>query len=270
MKLSTFAPPAFDANALRLFGDTRSRNVARVVQSRILASFTPPLFDVEALRTIGERHLEAVARAVHAGVLSRRAPSWSDARPAFDRVFGSDRPHHLFRARPFAWAKFSEPQMTRGLAHFVNEAPGATGVARARALLAGLDVRPAESVRSLAVTAEALVGRRRRIDLLIVWEEPDGRRAVAVEAKFGHTVTRDQLLGYRTWLGRRHGGLKHLDLVLLTGSATRGVQTALERNKSWRGVGWRSFLLAHERALPTEQDDEEYRRFRRTLWARAG
>ena len=270
MEPFAFALPVFDAEALRLFGDARSRDVARMVQSRVLVSFTPPILDVEVLRAIGGRHLEAVARAVHAGVLSRRAPSWSDARPAFDHVFGSDRPHHLFRACPFAWARFSEPQMTRGLAHFVNEAPGATGVARARALLAGLDVRPAESARGLAVTAEALAGRRRRIDLLIVWEEPDGRRAVAVEAKFGHAVTRDQLSGYRTWLGRRHGGLERVDLILLTGSATRGVQAALKRNESWRGVGWRSFLLAHERALPAEQDDEEYRRFRRTLWARAG
>lgn len=263
-----FPPPPFDLRSLRRIGDAAACPVGRAVRAGALKTVAPPVFDADVLRIVGRRRLDAVARAVRENVLRHHGPCWSNARPAFDRVFATDLPHHLFRAFPHEWARFSEAQMTKGIAYFVNEALGATRAARARALLAGLGISAPEEMRGLTIQAEAPADRRRRIDLLIEWEEPQGRRTLAVEAKFEHAVTRQQLLMYKRWLGRRNGGLERVSLVLLTTPGTKNIGGARGMT-SWRQIEWRSFLLAHERALPTERDDEDYQRFRRTLWARA-
>ncbi len=119
------------------------------------------------------------------------------------------------------------------------------------------------------IEAEALAAGNRRIDLLIEWEDPSNRIAVAIEAKFGHHVTSGQLPAYVKHLQRRWPEHRQLFFIV---SSELGEHTrqALRRNKKWRWMAWRDLLIAHERALSGDHDDTAYRQFRRTLWGQAG
>ena len=50
------------------------------------------------------------------------------------------------------------------------------------------------------------------------------------------------------------------------------ITRALRRqwSQEWRWRSWRSLLLAYDRVLNPDHDDDAFRQFRRTLWDRAG
>ena len=43
-----------------------------------------------------------------------------------------------------------------------------------------------------------------------------------------------------------------------------------QKSKDWQWMSWRSLLLAYDRVLNHDHDDDTFREFRRTLWDRAG
>lgn len=118
------------------------------------------------------------------------------------------------------------------------------------------------------------------MDLLVEWQDSRGfDRAAVVEAKFGHDVTKDQLRTYRGHLLRverryrraEHNGGPEPELLFVVSTDRRKSDArALSKNKYWRWVSWRSLLLAYDRFLDPQHDDGDFRRFRRTLWDRAG
>ena len=266
--------PAFFSADLRFIGNMFSDPLTRAIRNDVL-SFRAPVWSGDARRVlagIGDKRSDAVAVAIRRGALSFAvAPDWSSGFQAIETVFVMKRAPHLFRAEPsVTWATFTEPQLTKGFARFLNDPEPVARIERVRALLKALGAaRLGEGMTGVMVTAEAPTSGNRRIDLLIEWHDSSAQRhAVAIEAKLGHHVTSGQLPAYRNHL-RRVAKDRRL-LVVVAPRMTGGTERSLRRNQDWRWVAWRDLLIAYERTLPVDYDDAEYLRFRRTLWDQTG
>jgi len=274
-------PPAFHSEDLRMVGGLLSDPVTRAIRQDALG-FQEPAWPEgrPALVIVGEKLSGALTTAIRNDVLSFPVPpDWSSGPSAIIRgVFGVDREHHLFCAEPIVWAKFTEPQFTKGFAHFLDVPEQAVRIGRTRALLKALGVEMAmkvkvdlgEEMTKIHVAAEESTSGKKRIDLLIEWEHSSNRFAVVIEAKLGHHITVGQLSAYRKHLEKRKIQKEHRLLVVVSPRATEKDNEALRRNREWRWKGWRDLLIAHERTLCDEYDDSEYSRFRRTLWDHVG
>ena len=281
--------PAFKADALRMLGDSWSHPAMAAIRKDALR-FDPPDWTVgcTALSRVASLLSNALTRAIAQRSLPLKSPpSWAHARPALDRVFGLGLPHHFLHAAPLGWLleeRLTERQITKGFAHLLNAGGGATRTGRIRALLRALgsDLGDSDSdLHEAWATAEAPANRR-RIDLLIEWTDGSGcNRGAVIEAKFEHHVTAGQLPTYRSRLGRIERDYRREAqciqperplLFIVSPLLDRKVRRALsqQRNTDWRWMSWRSLLLAYDRVLHHDHDDETFREFRRTLWDRAG
>ena len=267
-----FQRPAFHASGLRLVGDMISDPVMRAI-TRDVIKFRGPVWSEEgrkALVFVGEKLSDAVAVAIGKGALPFfKALDWSRGYSALERIFELKRQPHLFRTKPIAWAKFTEPQFTKGFAYFLDTP--AVRIHRIRALLVALGAAGlCEDMCDVEVTAEALTARNKRIDLLIEWKDSSKNRyAVAIEAKLDHHVTVGQLKAYRRHLTNRKISRERWLLAVVSPRRTARTDKSLQDNRDWRWMAWRDLLIAHERALPVECDDDAYLQFRRTLWDQA-
>ena len=266
--------PPFRTADLRFIGDMFSDPLTRAIRNDIL-SFRAPVWSEDARRILaglGDGRSDAVAVAIRRGSLRFAvAPDSSTGIQAIQSVFALKRQPHLFRAEPsVTWAKFSEPQLTKGFAHFLSDPEPITRIERVRALLKALGAGAlGDDMTQLMVTAEAPTSGNRRIDLLIAWRDSSERPcAAAIEAKLGHHVTSGQLPAYRNHL-RTIAKDRRLLFVVAPRLTTR-TDRSLRRNRDWRWTTWRDLLIAYERALPVNFDDAEYLRFRRTLWDQTG
>ena len=275
--------PAFHPAALRMVGGLLSDAVTRAIGSDT-SRFRGPIWSEgrPALASLGEMLSGTLTMAIRREVpFFQEQPDWSRGSAALCRVFGLDRRHHLFRAAPIDWGvKFHEPQFTKGFAHFLfhgvperikrNE--------RTRALLKALGVETALGVKlckersEAVVTAEESTSRKKRIDLLIEWTDSSKRIAVAIEAKLGHHVTIGQLPAYREHVHHEKEVSKEcVMLIVVSPRLDKNTRDALRcQQGEWRWIAWRDLLIAHERALSGDYDDDAYRQFRRTLWDQAG
>ena len=279
--------PAFRDDALRMFGGRfPSHPVTHAIRNYALR-FDPP--DWAAGHAASSRLARLLSDALTCVIADRRlsfepSPSWSCARPALDRVFGIGLPHHFLHAAPLEWLRPLEPQITKGFAHFLNSGGRATRTERIRALLRALGSEPGDadcSLRKARVTPEARTNRK-RIDLLIEWTDASGRRRGAViEAKFEARVKPGRLSAYRTRLKCIEGDYRsevppneqeRLLLFLVSPLHDAGIARAIRRqwSQDWRWTSWRSLLLAYDRSLNPDHDDDTFRQFRRILWDRAG
>ena len=269
--ISTSGVPLCD---LRLVGDMPSDPVTRAIRKGVLPFQEPPDWPEEhssALASLGETLSNVLAMAIRRGGLSfQEPPDWSEGLSAMCRVFGLNRRHHLFRAEPIVWAQFTEPQFTKGFAYFLGVPEWTKRIERTRALLKALGAAElGEDMSEVEVTAEALTFRNKRIDLLIEWKDSSGSRYAAIEAKIGADATSGQLSAYRKGLQERWPEHQPL-LIVVSPKITAKIHNALQDNEEWRWTAWRDLLIAHERALSGEYDDDAYRQFRRTLWDQAG
>ena len=181
--------------------------------------------------------------------------------------------------------RLTEPQVTKGFAHFLDAGGQTTRTGRIRALLRALGSDPGDPDSGLLearVTPEASANRKRRIDLLIEWTDASSRkRGAVIEAKFGHRVVPRTLSAYRTRLKcierdyRSEVPPNEQErplLYLVSPLQDAGITCALSRQRSqdWRWLSWRSLLLAYDRNLDPDHDDDAFRQFRRIVWDRAG
>ena len=277
--------PSGRLSPLRRYGDWLAGPVAHALQCG-KPDFAPPVWQPGqgALRRFSVLLSGAFGRAVQDRLLRvRQLPDWRQARQAMEEVFGFRHAHHFFHAAPLEWVtqiKLTEPQVTKALAYFLHSEDPITREGRIRALLSALGSRTEELVRKAGITAEASVAGKRSIDLLVEWQDSQGfDRAAVIEAKFGHDVTKGQLRTYRRHLRRVErryrqveydGGPEPELLFVVSPSYRKSDARALARNRYWRWKSWRSLLLAYDRFLDPQHDDEDFRRFRRTLWDRAG
>ena len=188
--------PAFRTADLRFIGDICSDPLTRAIRNDTLA-FRAPVWSEDARRVLaalGDGRSDAVAVAIRRGALRFDVtPDWSSGIQAIESVFALKRRAHLFRAPPsVTWATFTEPQLTKGFARFLNDPEPVARIQRVRALLKALGTPElGGGMTQVMVTAEAPTSGNKRIDLLIEWRDPSGRPyAAAIEAKLGHHVTR--------------------------------------------------------------------------------
>ena len=141
---------------------------------------------------------------------------------------------------------------------------------------------PDDVLLETRVTPEASANKKRRIDLLIEWTDVSSRkRGAIIEAKFDHRVVPGTLSAYRPHLKRIESGYRSEVpsnererplLFLVSPLRDARITRALRRNWSqdWRWMSWRSLLLAYDRNLDPDHDDDAFRQFRRIVWDRAG
>ena len=266
-----FRRPAFRPVDLRLMGDICADPLTKAVRTDVLTFGAPIWFDaihqLPVLVAAGWSS-DALKLAIRQGVLRfAETLDWSVGFSALESALALKRDPHLFRVKPsVAWATFTEPQLTKGIALFLNSPERVTRIARVRALLKGLGAAElGNDMSEVMVTAEALTSRNKRIDLLIEWNDSSKKRyAAVIEAKLGHDVTSGQLTAYRTHLWKI--AKERRLLAVVSPRPSRSITRALQRNRDWRWMAWRDLLVAHERALPVDCDDEGYLQFRRILW----
>ena len=276
--------PAFDAAPLRRHGDRLSGPVAYAVRNGVF-TFAQPDWPQgsRALQVFSKTLSATLIRAIEEHLLSfGRGPDPQQARLAMMNVFGFDLPHHFFHHLPVDWVRLNEPQATKGLAHFLNVDDRAIRTGRILALLKALGYSPKDPnavFNKARAEAEAPVRAKRRIDLLLQWQDGSGfDRGAVIEAKFGHGIASGQLSAYRRHLQRierQYRRTAHRDgheqplLFLVSPQRRMKDAKALGRNRDWGWTAWHSLLLAYDRALDPELDNDAFRQFRRTLWDRA-
>lgn len=184
---------------------------------------------------------------------------------ALESVFGRFTEGHAFLALNPDWGfRLHEPQATSGLAHLLNRGIGKPRVLRIRAFLEALGIPELPDDKTLQKAQ--VHSEVSRIDLEVRFPTINGgKRAVLVEAKFGHKLTPGQLRKYR----RERLTYDRLDyrIVGLTpaaGEGRKGKQTQL-----WRVVLWRDLWRRFEQRRPYEEDGQ-LASFMAWLWARIG
>lgn len=229
---------------------------------------------VEALRAWGHRIGLAAHDALSAadeietgvGDRGRQVEAISDH-------FGLVRGHHCFNVEALEWFRMSETQATKGLRHFL--AQDKERIQLFLHALAPTIAWPA-AFEALTVDAEIRAGRG-RIDLIVRGEAQGRSWGAVIEAKFEHSLKGNPLSEYR----RHAAKLKMMPvgdgpegrtaaLIVLGKRITPQTRKRMSRNAQWRFVHWREVLRRFEMGLTEPAADEDFRRFRRTLWERTG
>ena len=240
--------------------------------ARVSQGFSYPII---ALRQYSRWSARGIASAIQRGQLRPRpAPAIGQSTSALLRFsgFGAlDNPGSFLEAKPHEWATFSEPQITRGWAHFLEDRHR---LARCQAFVAAaFQTDPSQFDTDPCVAIELIAPEVGRIDLLLIARLASGVRvAVCIEAKFGHVLTDGQLEKYERALENIHKiPERSRRCLLILGSRHRrdiAKQLATPGNE-WHFLTWARWLIRFENKLPPAIDDDEFRKFRRTTLARA-
>jgi hypothetical protein len=237
----------------------------------VMSDKASPSFDDAALHEWWVHQRGLMHKALEQRLLTKwRGPDWVGGLETLNSVFGIGSSNHCFAASPHLWARFHEPQITGGLAHFLGSSHNRIGRSRAIACLKAVWGARApsqlEDVNHIEVKAE-----EGRIDLSIMAIAPDGRRiGTVIEAKFGHKLTKGQLSKYVSATRKQVGiDVDRCLFVVVAPFQTPHISAHLSRRRRWEFLSWWRFLSKIEEHLPAEADDAEFRQFRRTIWKRA-
>ena len=110
-----------------------------------------------------------------------------------------------------------------------------------RALLVAFGVDLDGGVQNVEVRDEVQIAGRKRIDLLVKWQDASGDRyAAAIEAKVGQNgVTPGSLPAYRRHLESLGYTQERRHLIFVSPRLQKNSRQALQRNREWRWVSWR-------------------------------
>jgi hypothetical protein len=229
---------------------------------------------IAALESWGYRIGLAARDALAAsGAIERGVGDRASHVEAISDHFGLAGEHHSLHVEPLRWLRLGETQATKGLQHFLAHDDD-----RIRLFLQALAPTIAwpSDLEGLSVGAEIPSGRG-RIDLFIHGKAQGRTWGAVVEAKFEHGLKGNPLSEYM-----RHGaklkmalapdaaGGRTGALVVLGKKLSRPSRKKMSRNPHWRFVHWREILRRFDASLNEPTVDEEFRRFRRTLWERSG
>lgn len=191
-----------------------------------------------------------------------------DKAKSIGRFYGLGRRGHALNASPHRWVSLTEVQITRGFAHFLGACAERNG-AFLRAL--SPDICWPDNLVDVSAQAEAPTGSG-RIDLQITGTVAGQRWGATVEAKLSHRLVNglSAYAAHAAKLGVRLDGPPGDTGVLIILGCRRSadVQARLvrPRRRAWRFLSWDTFLRRLERNLCPATDDEDFRRFRRTVW----
>ena len=238
-----------------------------------------PAFDASDLLHFGSKASRSLDEFIRHGASEAvKLPQWAVDRASIEEYLGYDGDSHCLGTRSHEWLHPLERQATEGLAHFLKTQSDSLNRSRALALLHSLD-RPAsrpwpDRIRHVAVTAERQTeadegAKRGRIDLLIVAEADDGARVGAViEAKFEHKLGGNPLAAYEAE-AKTHGlEARNASYLIVGVRKDASVRAVIDEGGIWRFQSWRRLLRNLERNMSLDIDDDDYRRFRSTLFKR--
>lgn len=246
-----------------------------------MAALQSAPYDPLSLRWAALRSADSALRTIRQGALSDiSCPSWEESRSYLTDHLSAIGPGHCFGVEPHNWAELQEPQITKGLVYFLTSGSLLENTARSLALLRAVhradcgETKLSElglsDVNRVRVFAEGKAGERQRIDIVVIVQTTTSARYGAViEAKIGHHVTDRQLATYLLAAGKIPYSLtlEHTSFVVVAPSLTSVTVRQLRRNPAWQFMPWRVFI----RSLSTEVaelncDNDDFRRFRRTVW----
>ncbi len=204
---------------------------------------------------------------------------WQTDREALAAFQGWHDESHCLAMLGHDWLWVLEWQATEGLAYYLAQPSRSVRLARCLAFLRSLEP-PAGTqwpvtLNEAQVTAEKPArGRGRkvsagRIDLLVAGKSAGQDYGAVIEAKFGHDLSTNPLPAYHATAGRLGLHTGNCRFIVLAVAIDATIQARLRRNPAWSFQSWRRLLLNLERELPREFDDDDFRRFRRTLLDRS-
>lgn len=253
-------------------------DTSAITQLLSLLNEREPVFDRSLLIEIGKDLRPAIDRFI----LEKRyqaiqVPPWATASQRFDDLFGYTRtPGHFFRADPIDWTKFSEPQVTGGLVHFLTEPGIEEGILQLRfkAVLKAFGIPSPAKFTHMQANAEPQDDERKRIDIYLEWKDAAGIFGNAViEAKFGHTLTIDQLKPYENYAykiikeNKSSSDLSHF--IVLAPMRRLSSMSSLDISHRWRFISWKTWLMHLGQHLNEPALSPDFSRYLRTVWLRA-
>lgn len=198
------------------------------------------------------------------------------AEPSFGNLNSTQ---HFFHHDAIEWGfNFNEPQITKGLTHFLNQSK----LACWHFMLALANKRNIDKTKfpidydnknsfleTVTVRAEVPAGNQKRIDIVVYWQSSNKERCLAaLECKFGHHITHGQLPSYKQYARKQTGD--NYWLFLITQEIDKKSQRFIKNahNNTWHKVRWDRLLMRWERSLTQDHsiDVQDFARFRRTLW----
>lgn len=209
---------------------------------------------------------------IRRGLLMIPTPEWR--REPISDLFGLEDPGHCFHVGPYNWARFHEPQITRGFQHFLGSGTREQRTRRmyafvkAAELCAGRDL----AIAPAAITSASCTAEENRTDLLIELACGSRRFGVSLEAKFGHALTKGQLPKAKKYAMHERQWAEDDTILLVVAPHVAELSKSIMRvNRcvGWNATSWNTLLLHLEAWTQFEDDCPDYRRFRRTVWSRA-
>lgn len=238
---------------------------------RVLTAIRPPVFGTEGFKLFESDHWKAV-KAIHRGLDSVETTQWKANFSNLRSFFRLDDERQCFSGGRFEWTSFHEPQITRGLVHFLNSAPTrlrkARCVAFARAVSACCKPGYRKTFPQDPIQAR-VVAEENRVDILVELADADGRFGVAIEAKFNHSLTKGQLESAVKHTQDLDWNLKRSCFLVIGPDLGQLDCEILNDNEAWSSVTWWALLRNLECELPIEADCADFRRFRSTIWSQS-
>ena len=238
---------------------------------RVLTAIKPIAFGTEGFVLFERDHWRAI-KAIRTGMKSFNTARWEHNLGGLRNYFRFDDERQCFAEGRFAWTSFYEPQITRGLVHFLDTAPTQLRKSRcaafARAVSACCKSKQTKIFPDDPIHVR-VVAEEKRIDILVEMADEQGRFGVAIEAKFNHRLTKGQLEGAVAHISDRGWDLDRSCLLVVGPHLDRLGGEILDNNTRWSSVSWWALLRHLERELPIFADCAEFRRFRSTVWSQS-
>ncbi|RCK54154.1 hypothetical protein TH25_02180 [Thalassospira profundimaris] len=181
-------------------------------------------------------------------------------------IYCIDRANHFLETAPYEWLSLIETQVTKGLAYFLRSGNDTQNRSRVQTLVSAFGI--ASAVENQNVEAESRNNDNTRIDLIIKWDDGAMRNQIIIEAKLNYELRENQLKLYSKNTNRKKEKFDNCYFYVISEARTRITAEQLKENNSWKWVSWSSLLLKYEKFKNSVHDDDDFRRFRKTLWNR--
>jgi len=229
-------------------------------------------FNADAVISVYEHGQDACRKAISKiyDGLTYEGLREDELKELYDSIFGELNSSHPFRYANQIGFDVTEPQITKGIAYFIDPlVQGEKGtrhlVAFIYALLGSqsknkklLGSLSSSTAHAFQVKAEFSI-ENKRADIFMRWKDKKELFGVIVEAKFGHKVTDSQLSPYKDYFKDHEKEHYALILLTLTGeNAPRGFS-------DWQPKSWFAVMKHWEQHL-TKKNEVGFSFLRQFIW----